>query len=112
MNGALIKGISILTICLFDFVVIRISHSICVAFSSVLAELWKKDEDEDDGYSMAVNPTALKSQVQKFAPRFMGYNQQDAQEFLRYLLEGLHEDVNRVAVKPRPIEQDIPDSLR
>ena len=41
----------------------------------------------------------------------MGYNQQDAQEFLRYLLEGLHEDVNRVAVKPKPIEHDVPDNL-
>ena len=51
-------------------------------------------------------------QIQKFAPRFMGYNQQDAQEFLRYLLEGLHEDVNRVAVKPKPLEHDIADSLR
>lgn len=51
-------------------------------------------------------------QIQKFAPRFMGYNQQDAQEFLRYLLEGLHEDVNRIAVKPRPLEHDISDDLR
>ena len=42
----------------------------------------------------------------------MGYNQQDAQEFLRYLLEGLHEDVNRIAVKPRPLEHDISDNLR
>lgn len=42
----------------------------------------------------------------------MGYNQQDSQEFLRYLLEGLHEDVNRVAVKTKPLETDIPDDLR
>lgn len=34
------------------------------AFSVVMADLWKKDEDDDDGYSSgAVNPTALKSQV-------------------------------------------------
>jgi ubiquitin C-terminal hydrolase len=51
-------------------------------------------------------------QIQKFAPRFMGYNQQDSQEFLRYLLEGLHEDVNRVPVKPKPLEHDIDDNLR
>lgn len=42
----------------------------------------------------------------------MGYSQQDAQEFLRYLLEGLHEDVNRVTAKPTPILTDIDDSLR
>ena len=37
--------------------------------------------------------------------------QQDAQEFLRYLLEGLHEDVNRVTEKPRAESADIPHTL-
>ena len=32
--------------------------------------------------------------------------QQDSQEFLRYLLQGLHEDVNRVQRKPTPIKID------
>jgi len=86
MNGALIK-----------------------AFASVMVELWRQEDDEY--LSGAVNPTALKTQIQKFAPRFMGYNQQDSQEFLRYLLEGLHEDVNRISVKPKPLEQDISDSF-
>lgn len=72
------------------------------AFSQVTHELWEIGGD-------VVNTTAFKSQIQKFAPRFMGYSQQDAQEFLRYLLEGLHEDVNRVKVKPQPIHTDIPD---
>ncbi|XP_078040693.1 uncharacterized protein LOC144471949 isoform X2 [Augochlora pura] len=73
------------------------------AFSQVIHELWEVGGDH------VVNTTALKSQIQRFAPRFMGYSQQDAQEFLRYLLEGLHEDVNRVTVKPPPIHTDIPD---
>ncbi|KAI8433474.1 hypothetical protein MSG28_015509 [Choristoneura fumiferana] len=76
------------------------------AFASVIKELWAPGER--DG---VVNTTAFKSQVQRFAPRFMGYSQQDAQEFLRYLLEGLHEDVNRVTVKPKPILTEIDDSL-
>lgn len=42
----------------------------------------------------------------------MGYAQQDAQEFLRYLLEGLHEDVNRVTEKPKPILTEIDEKLR
>lgn len=76
------------------------------AFASVIKELWRSGER--DG---VVNTTSLKSQVQRFAPRFMGYSQQDAQEFLRYLLEGLHEDVNRVTVKPKPILTEIDDNL-
>ncbi|XP_076397802.1 uncharacterized protein LOC100876753 isoform X2 [Megachile rotundata] len=73
------------------------------AFSQVIHELWEVGGDH------VVNTTALKSQIQRFAPRFMGYSQQDAQEFLRYLLEGLHEDVNRVTIKPQPIHTDIPE---
>ncbi|EZA59491.1 ubiquitin carboxyl-terminal hydrolase 15 isoform X2 [Ooceraea biroi] len=74
------------------------------AFSQVIHELWEVGGDH------VVNTTALKSHIQRFAPRFMGYSQQDAQEFLRYLLEGLHEDVNRVTTKLPPIHGDIPDS--
>lgn len=73
------------------------------AFAQVINELWESSGDH------VVNTSSLKNQIQRFAPRFMGYAQQDAQEFLRYLLEGLHEDVNRVAVKPQPIHADIPD---
>ncbi|XP_013176656.1 PREDICTED: ubiquitin carboxyl-terminal hydrolase 2-like [Papilio xuthus] len=76
------------------------------AFASVIKELWRSGERD-----AVVNTTSLKSQVQRFAPRFMGYSQQDAQEFLRYLLEGLHEDVNRVTIKPKPILTEIDDNL-
>ncbi|CAK1592817.1 unnamed protein product [Parnassius mnemosyne] len=76
------------------------------AFASVIKELWRSGEKDS-----VVNTTSLKSQVQRFAPRFIGYSQQDAQEFLRYLLEGLHEDVNRVTVKPKPILTEIDDNL-
>ena len=36
------------------------------------------------------------------------YSQQDAQEFLRFLLEGLHDDLNQVKSKPKytPCEFD------
>ena len=43
--------------------------------------------------------------IGKFAPRFSGYAQQDAQELLAYLLDGLHEDLNQIKQKPYvPIE--------
>ncbi|GLV36935.1 Ubiquitin specific protease 2 [Carabus blaptoides fortunei] len=76
------------------------------AFSQVIQELWSPDSSD-----RVVNTVALKSQIQRFAPRFMGYAQQDAQEFLRYLLEGLHEDVNRVTAKPTPILTEIDEKL-
>ncbi|XP_039752821.1 ubiquitin carboxyl-terminal hydrolase 2-like isoform X3 [Pararge aegeria] len=76
------------------------------AFASVVKELWRSGERD-----AVINTTSLKAQVQRFAPRFMGYSQQDAQEFLRYLLEGLHEDVNRVTTKPKPILTEIDDTL-
>ncbi|XP_069115332.1 ubiquitin carboxyl-terminal hydrolase 2-like [Argopecten irradians] len=67
------------------------------AYASLMMSMWK---DNDASH---ISPSPFKMQVQKFAPRFTGYAQQDAQEFLRYLLEGLHEDVNRVRSKPKPV---------
>ena len=38
--------------------------------------------------------------IAKYAPRFNGFQQQDSQELLAFLLDGLHEDLNRVHDKP------------
>ena len=75
------------------------------AFATVIKGLWKVN-------GRVVDPSSLKGAIQRFAPRFSGYNQEDSQEFLRYLLEGLHEDVNRVVTKPAPINTEIDGSLR
>ena len=45
-------------------------------------------------------------QVGRFAPQFSGYQQQDSQELLAFLLDGLHEDLNRVKQKPYVELQD------
>ena len=37
------------------------------------------------------------------------YSQQDSQELLTYLLEGLHEDVNRVTIKKKRMILDDDD---
>ena len=57
----------------------------------------------------SVTPSELKRCVSKFAPQFVGYGQHDSQEFLRFLLEGLSEDVNRVSHKPKYKELDYDD---
>lgn len=45
--------------------------------------------------------------IGRYAPTFSGYSQHDAQEFLAFLLDGLHEDLNRIKQKPYV---EIPDS--
>lgn len=45
-------------------------------------------------------PSDLKRLVSVLAPQFAGYGQHDSQEFLRFLLAGLHDDVNRIVTKP------------
>uniref|UniRef100_A0A0X3PAE1 Ubiquitin carboxyl-terminal hydrolase n=2 Tax=Schistocephalus solidus TaxID=70667 RepID=A0A0X3PAE1_SCHSO len=66
----------------------------------VYADLMRQIWEPTNGPQTYISPQRFKAQIQKFAPRFMGYAQQDAQEFLRYLLQGLHEDVNRVQKRP------------
>lgn len=44
--------------------------------------------------------SCAQTQVGRFAPQFSGYQQQDSQELLAFLLDGLHEDLNRVKKKP------------
>ena len=39
------------------------------------------------------------SVVGRFAPRFAGYSEEDAQEFITFLLDGLHEDLNKIKKK-------------
>ncbi len=37
--------------------------------------------------------------ISSFAPQFAGTQQQDSQEFLAFLMDGLHEDLNRVCTE-------------
>lgn len=60
--------------------------------------------------SSSISPTALKRAIALFAPRFAGCVQHDAQEFLAYLLDGLHEDLNRIRKAPYVEMPDVSDS--
>uniref|UniRef100_A0A5K4F050 Ubiquitin carboxyl-terminal hydrolase n=1 Tax=Schistosoma mansoni TaxID=6183 RepID=A0A5K4F050_SCHMA len=71
------------------------------SYADLMKEIW-----DPDMANSSTSPSRFKSQIQRFAPRFMGYSQQDSQEFLRYVLEGLHMEVNRVQKRPNPIKPD------
>ncbi|XP_068601969.1 ubiquitin carboxyl-terminal hydrolase 2-like isoform X2 [Brachionichthys hirsutus] len=79
----------------------RTNTALMEEFAKLLQTMWTSSSSE------AVSPSEFKTQIQRYAPRFMGYNQQDAQEFLRFLLDGLHNEVNRVTVKPRAAVEDF-----
>jgi len=52
------------------------------------------------GTVATVVPREFKGVLGRFAPQFAGYQQQDSQEFMSFLLDGIHEDLNRVYKKP------------
>ncbi|KAJ6363593.1 hypothetical protein OIU78_003715 [Salix suchowensis] len=54
----------------------------------------------------AIAPRQFKMKLARFAPQFSGYNQHDSQELLAFLLDGLHEDLNRVKHKPYKKSKD------
>lgn len=58
------------------------------------------------GHNSVVRPQAFKNQLERFAPQFRGFRQHDSQEFLAYLLDGIHEDLNRIEKKPYIEDRD------
>ncbi|KAK2999763.1 hypothetical protein RJ639_022746, partial [Escallonia herrerae] len=66
---------------------------IASAFGDLLKKLWAPG-------AAALPPRTFKLTLAHFAPQFSGFNQHDSQELLAFLLDGLHEDLNRVKCKP------------
>lgn len=64
------------------------------AFGEVVENLWTSSPQS------SFSPRRLKATCSRFAPQFAGYGQHDTQEFLAFLLDGLHEDLNRIKKKP------------
>jgi len=63
------------------------------AYGKLIQKLWY-------GSDSSVSPSVLKQAIGKFQPMFLGYDQHDSGELISYLLDGLHEDLNRVKNKP------------
>ena len=60
---------------------------------------------------VSVAPREFKTIVGRFGPSFSGYQQQDSQEFLAFLLDGMHEDLNRIMKKPYVEKPDSTDDM-
>eukprot|EP00978_Attheya_sp_CCMP212_P024303 scaffold76138_cov53-Attheya_sp.AAC.4 len=63
------------------------------AYAELLNDMWSGE------YSILA-PRLLKQTVASFAPQFNNVYQHDSQEFFSFLMDGIHEDLNRVKKKP------------
>ncbi|KAL1129780.1 hypothetical protein AAG570_012724 [Ranatra chinensis] len=66
---------------------------IAKAYGELISTLWS-------GRHHFTSPQKFKTQVGIFNPSFCGCQQHDSQELLTFLLDGLHEDLNRITNKP------------
>ncbi|KAL7154166.1 hypothetical protein ABFS83_04G217200 [Erythranthe nasuta] len=66
---------------------------IASSFGDLMKKLWAPG-------ATPLAPRTFKLKLAHFAPQFSGFNQHDSQEVLAFLLDGLHEDLNRVKCKP------------
>ncbi|KAJ1444808.1 hypothetical protein M885DRAFT_551946 [Pelagophyceae sp. CCMP2097] len=67
--------------------------AIARAYADFVRDVWS-------GQYSVVAPTVLKRAVGTHAPQFVGYQQHDSHELMCFMLDGLHEDLNRVKTKP------------
>ena len=89
---------------------------LATAYANLIKDIWIGKESDDMKRSMMINyepkqkriilPHNFKSTLEKYAPQFQGYNQHDAQELISYLLDGMHEDLNRVKKSNNPHVED------
>ena len=64
------------------------------AFSFLIRKLWSGEYDY-------FAPKKLRSVISSRSSHFGDYQQHDSHEFMSYLLDGLHEDLNRIRKKPQ-----------
>ena len=75
---------------------------IAKSYATLMLSLWQTRSDRP----AHIAPRNFKETIGTFNSMFGGYSQQDSQELLQSLLDGLHEDLNRVLTKPYV---EIPD---
>jgi ubiquitin C-terminal hydrolase len=77
---------------------IGMKGQLATEFASLMQQLWAGKR--------SISPRRFRWVLGKYAPRFTGYRQQDSQELLAFLLDGLHEDLNRIMNKPTTTQPD------
>ncbi|KAI0439249.1 hypothetical protein F4803DRAFT_52004 [Xylaria telfairii] len=78
---------------------------VAAAYAHLLKEIYK------DPPPSSIAPRQFKNTIGRHAPQFSGYGQQDSQEFLGFLLDGLQEDLSRVKKKPYIEKPDSTDEM-
>lgn len=78
---------------------------VALAFSNLLHKLF----DPRTSNSSYVTPREFKYTIGRYSSMFHGYQQQDSQEFLSWLLDALHEDLNRIYDKPYLEKPELKD---
>ncbi|RAL13841.1 putative ubiquitin-specific protease UBP12 [Aspergillus homomorphus CBS 101889] len=75
------------------------------AYANLLRQIF------DEAGQSSFAPRQLKQTIGRYGPAFSGYGQQDSQEFLLFLLDGLQEDLNRIQKKPYIEKPDSTDDM-
>ncbi|KAI0390532.1 hypothetical protein F5Y17DRAFT_55790 [Xylariaceae sp. FL0594] len=78
---------------------------VAASYAHLLKDIYK------DSAPGSVAPRQFKNTIGRCAPQFSGYGQQDSQEFLGFLLDGLQEDLSRVKKKPYIEKPDSTDEM-
>ena len=80
-----------------------------ISLAELLCAMW-----DPTNANRSIRPTRFKETIGHYRRRFKGYDQQDAQELLQHLLSCVHEDLNRIVMRPNLELKDSnrrPDSV-
>ncbi|KAM3580487.1 ubiquitin-specific protease doa4 [Umbelopsis sp. WA50703] len=75
------------------------------AYANLIRVMWS------ESYNF-LSPVTFRDAIIRFSPQFEGTEQHDSQEFLSFLLDGLHEDLNLVLRRPPPTPEDPEQEAR